>query len=168
MISQEYLTLLDKVRSFGYTELNKDGLIYMIKRKFPEFAEEYRLKELTAQGYEEDAIVLAWYGYNLIERLTGKSITRIITEAKKLHENKNAGYSGMNNDPWINFRFCDNFGIDPVDGVLTRLSDKYMRLINLWENPTLDKVGEKLEDTLMDFSAYLIIFVVLMKEKESK
>ena len=168
MISQEYLELVQYLPKYGYTKLKADAIITVIRTLFSDFAEEYRLKELTLEGYQESALGLAWLGYNLLEKLTNKSLEQISQEARQLHENKNAGYSGNNSDPWINFRFCDNFGIDPVDGVLTRLSDKYMRLINLWENPTLDKVGEKIEDTLMDFNAYLIIFVVLMREKESK
>lgn len=164
MISQEYLNNLTFITGMGYSEHSKDALMYFIKHKFVGFQKDYRLQDITTEGLEEDAIDLAWLGYNLVSRLTGKSLVTLVKEATQLHKDKNAGYSGNNPDPWINFRYCSNFGINPIDGILTRLCDKYMRLVNLYDNPELDKVGEKIEDTLMDFSAYLIIFAVMIQE----
>lgn len=90
--------------------------------------------------------------------------TDIVFELRELHKNKNAGYSGNDPDPWKNFRVVNAFGIPAVIGCLTRLCDKYSRYTTLLEDPTLDKVNESLEDSLLDFIAYCGIMICLLGE----
>ena len=166
MISEDYMNYVDMVCSLGYSEYQPLELLRMIDVGFAEMARSYILKDLAT--VKEDAIYLASYGYGILERRTGKSLEELSKEAKDLHKRKNAGYSGNNNDPWINFRASQMFGIDPIDGILTRLTDKYMRLKNVWINSELEQVNEAIEDTLMDFSAYLLILCCLIDEKETE
>jgi hypothetical protein len=161
MASQEYLDLLTTIEDLGYTEYKASGIIRYLDVAFNDFAYKYRNKEET----EGLAIEMAWYAYAFIERTTGKSMSDIIEGAKELHIRKNAGYSGNNSDPWTNFRACKMFNVNPIDGILTRLTDKYMRMMFVYSDSTLEQVGEKLEDTVLDFAAYLIIYVVMSREE---
>lgn len=88
----------------------------------------------------------------------------LLDEAWGLHLAKNAGYS-PGADPWANFRQCEAFGVDALDGVITRMGDKWARLCALWRNPERDQVGESIEDTLKDLSAYALILVCLLQER---
>lgn len=81
-----------------------------------------------------------------------------------LHHRKNAGYAGGKSDPWDNFRECQQFGVDVVDGVLVRMSDKWKRIQSLRRNPANDMVGESIKDTLMDLASYALIAVCLIEE----
>ena len=92
-----------------------------------------------------------------------------IAEAKSLHIRKNAGYAGMDNpDPWANFRISSIFGINPIDGVLVRMSDKKIRIENLMKNPLNDQVGESITDTIRDLAAYSLIALCLWDEEHEK
>jgi hypothetical protein len=86
-----------------------------------------------------------------------------------VHAAKNADYAGDGN-PLANFYKCEEFGIDPVDGCLTRISDKISRITNLIGKERLGempKVAESIDDTIIDLSNYLIILTILRAEKAS-
>lgn len=91
----------------------------------------------------------------------------LLDDMRALHIAKSRGYSGQNADTWANFREAQGFGVDPIDGVLVRLSDKYSRIKSLRSNPQNDMVGESIKDTLMDLAAYALIALCLIKEKEA-
>jgi len=91
---------------------------------------------------------------------------KLLEDMADLHQRKNAGYSGDNPDSWANFRNCEVFGVSAQAGVLTRMSDKWARLTNLWKNPRNEQVGESIDDTLMDLAAYALILVCLRRENE--
>lgn len=92
----------------------------------------------------------------------------LLDEMRSLHVRKNAGYAGIGNvDPWANFRMSEGFGVDTLRGVLVRLSDKYIRVQNLLANPANDQVGESIDDTLMDLSAYALIAICVRREAKS-
>ena len=108
---------------------------------------------------------LAEEAFLLYTSLTGKTAGEVIDNAKALHIAKNAGYAGADNpDPWANFRMCEVFGITAYDGVLVRLSDKYIRTQNLRKDPTNERVGESLLDTLADLGAYCLIGICIAEE----
>jgi hypothetical protein len=91
---------------------------------------------------------------------------KLLDDMRSLHVNKNAGYAGAGNtDPWANFRMSEAFGVAPFLGVLTRMSDKYIRITNLVKDPTNERVGESLDDTLMDLAAYALIAICLRREQ---
>lgn len=92
---------------------------------------------------------------------------KLLADMRQLHINKNAGYAGVGNvDPWANFRMSEAFGVEPFLGVLTRMSDKYIRITNLVKDPSNEKVGESLDDTLMDLAAYALIAICLRREED--
>jgi hypothetical protein len=82
-----------------------------------------------------------------------------------LHYKKNAGYSGLNKDPWYNFKQSMRFYVTPYQGVLVRMSDKYERYKNISAAPELEQCNEALEDTLLDLCAYSLIAICLLREE---
>lgn len=87
---------------------------------------------------------------------------------RDLHIAKNAGYAGADQpDPWANFRMAERFGINAVQGVFVRMSDKYIRITNLTRNPANEQVGESIKDTLMDLASYALIAICLIEEAEA-
>lgn len=87
---------------------------------------------------------------------------------KDTHVRKNAGYAGADNpDSWANFRMAADFGISAFDGVLVRMSDKYIRLTNLRRNPANEQTGEAVVDTLLDLGSYALIADCLLDEEQA-
>lgn len=172
MVSKEYLQLLDEVQllewkeDLEYSDSLNDEWEFFIE-DWTWYAEEGKKKKHIFY-LEVDLKNLAYIGYYLISQITGESIPVILSRARKLHEDKNAGYSGDNEDAWLNFRGCEKFGISAVDGCLTRLCDKRQRYQMLSENSAQDKVGESIVDTLLDFSAYCLILICLLQEEALK
>jgi len=93
---------------------------------------------------------------------------QLLEEMKSLHIRKNAGYSGESSDRWANFRLAESFGVSTFLGVMVRMSDKWIRITNLVKNPSLDKVGEAIEDTLMDLASYALIAICILKETKNE
>lgn len=92
----------------------------------------------------------------------------LLEEMKEMWLNKNAGYAGQDNpDPYANFRLSEWFGVPVTKGVMIRMSDKFKRLANLTKNPSNDKVGENIKDTLMDMAVYCIILICLLEEVDT-
>jgi hypothetical protein len=81
-----------------------------------------------------------------------------------LHLRKAAGYSGHTEDVWANFRGVESIGLTPAQGVMVRMLDKVERIKSLLLDPLNNQVGESLDDTLADLSAYARIMRVLLKE----
>lgn len=90
---------------------------------------------------------------------------KILDEMADLHSRKNANYAEDQN-PLSNLRECAKFGIKPTDGVITRMSDKWSRLQQLWGGKE-DKVGESIKDTLMDLAIYSILLMILIEEGDT-
>ena len=92
----------------------------------------------------------------------------LLEEAKRIHIAKNAGYSGVGaTDPWKNFREAERFGITPFKGCLVRMSDKFIRIANLAQNPEAEQVGEKITDTLLDLANYALIAICLYEQENN-
>lgn len=89
---------------------------------------------------------------------------KLLEEMRLLHIAKNAGYAGDSPDRWANFRESEDFGIDAFRGVLVRMSDKWIRIKNLTKNPSNERVGERMQDTLMDLASYALIAVCILNE----
>lgn len=122
-------------------------------------------QQLDTEGKQDHLINLAICSIELLSRLQTLNNEDIVARCIDLHNRKNQGYAGRSADPWANFRLCEEFGISAVDGCLTRLSDKYARLTNLWSDRTLDQVNEPITDTLQDLINYSIILCCLLDEK---
>lgn len=102
----------------------------------------------------------------LLPRIIARS-TEMIGEMRRLHVAKNAGYAGDSPDRWANFRGAEEIGVTAFEGCLIRLGDKRIRVTNLVANPANEQVGESVDDTLMDESAYALIAVCLRREAEA-
>lgn len=93
----------------------------------------------------------------------------LLESMKQTHIDKNSGYAGKNNpDTFANFRESERFGVSAFLGCMTRLSDKFIRVCNLIRDPSNEKVGEKLTDTLIDLANYCLIAICLWEEKKEK
>lgn len=169
-VSQEYLAALDKIsaaRNFEQYEVDQllHELCYgwsYLQSRYPTYKQGFNTYQASiAHALFENAEL----AYELLARLTGENFYSIIIGAKELHSRKNSGYSPSDTDAWANFRECTKFGIDVVDGVITRLCDKWTRFNNVYSDSSKDKVGESAIDTLRDFAAYSLIAVMLMNEK---
>lgn len=93
---------------------------------------------------------------------------QLLEDMKSLHIKKNAGYSGDSQDRWANFRLAETLGVSTFLGVMVRMSDKWIRITNLVKNSSFDKVGEAIEDTLMDLASYALIAICILKEKNNE
>lgn len=95
-------------------------------------------------------------------------IPALLKEMEDLHIRKSAGYAGADNpDAWANFRACEeDLGIETLDGIATRMSDKWRRFCSLYRDRSNDQVGETILDTAKDFASYLLIFCCLYRETQ--
>lgn len=92
----------------------------------------------------------------------------LLESMRELHIKKNRGYSGQSSDRWANFRLAEKFGATPFQGCMIRMSDKFIRIQNLIQNPDNDQVGEAIEDTLMDLASYALIGICLLEERKDE
>lgn len=84
----------------------------------------------------------------------------IAEELSNLYAKKNAAYGNS---------FGETFGKLGIISAITRISDKYNRLVNLTTHPDIDNLGESIDDTLMDTAAYCIMTLVeLRKHKQNE
>lgn len=91
----------------------------------------------------------------------------LLGELAAMHEQKNAGYAGRENeDPLANFRVSKRLGVPAWRGCLVRWSDKVERVFNLVADPENEQVGESLRDTLMDCAAYCLLTIILSSEQD--
>ena len=98
-----------------------------------------------------------------------KRFLKLLKELENMHVAKSAGYSGKDNpDTWSNFRMSKVFGVSPFIGCLVRMSDKFIRVGNLVNNPDNEQVGEGIIDTLKDLASYALISICLYEEKKER
>ena len=94
-----------------------------------------------------------------------KRFYELLRAMEQIHDSKNSDYADSASDPLRNFRACEDAGISAFDGCLTRLSDKYMRVMNLAkkerEGRKVGVLSEAVTDTLLDMSNYALIAIVL-------
>lgn len=94
----------------------------------------------------------------------------LIEEMVATYRRKNSDYSDSENDPFRNFRFIELAGTPAFDGVLARLSDKFIRIMNLRkkekEGREVAVKSEAITDTLLDLANYAIIALVLYEEEQ--
>jgi len=121
--------------------------------------------KVEANPDEVNLKILAWTAFSILAVETQTPPLDLMEQATRLHIEKNAGYAGADNpDPWANFRLSTAFDVDPFRGVLVRLTDKYSRIQSLRRDPTNERIGESLLDTLRDLAAYALIAICLLEE----
>lgn len=96
----------------------------------------------------------------------------LVDEMRRVHDSKNSDYADSATDPLRNFRACEAAGIPALDGLMARLSDKYMRACNLVrkerETRAVGVEAEKLADTLLDLACYSLIGIILYEEANGR
>ena len=132
---------------------------------------EFNLKEIgrhLLSGDGERAVMdcLDYLCRRSLDLLQHPDYNLLFEEIISLHCRKNAGYAGIGaNDPWANFRMAQWFNVTAFTGCMVRMTDKFIRVINLTKNPNADQVGEAITDTLQDFAVYCMIAMCLWQEE---
>lgn len=80
-----------------------------------------------------------------------KEFEKISKEQCELYAKKNKVYGDS---------FGETFSKLGIISAITRINDKYNRLVNLATNPNIDDLGESIEDTLRDMSNYCIMTII--------
>lgn len=90
---------------------------------------------------------------------------RTILSALEICSKKNADYTGgqASDHPLANFLMAQEFGINPADGLLLRMLDKWQRIKSFKKNGKLQVVGESVEDAFMDIGVYAFLMLTLLK-----
>jgi hypothetical protein len=84
-------------------------------------------------------------------------------------EAKNHDYTGGHVDPFWNFSVGELLGIGSTEqGLLFRMSDKFMRVVGFVKRGVLLVADESVEDTLVDLANYSLILAAFIKHKREK
>ena len=98
---------------------------------------------------------LSFFRPSLLGVFERKVVTRLVREMKSIFAVKNADYGNA-------FRFWG------IPGLVVRVGDKYLRLIQLTQKGYKRKVeGERVPDTALDLANYGIMLLMLLGEKRS-
>ena len=79
---------------------------------------------------------------------------------------KNADYSGIRGI-WSTFEAVADYGINPIDGFITRMSDKIQRIETLLVDGAKTKVkSESITDTLADLANYCMLLTGFIRHEK--
>lgn len=83
---------------------------------------------------------------------------------------KNADYTGGAgvDDAFANFNGVSAIGIDPLQGFLTRMWDKFARISAFVKKGVLQVENETVEDTLLDLANYCILMAGWIRDHKEK
>jgi hypothetical protein len=82
---------------------------------------------------------------------------------------KNADYAGNGGDAFNNFTRVEVLGIASTEqGFLTRMNDKFSRIISFMQNGELQVKDESVDDTLLDLANYCLLMAGYLKAKREK
>lgn len=92
-----------------------------------------------------------------------ETFSKIIEITKK----KNADYAGKGEDAFSNFTRIETLGITSTEvGFMTRMFDKYSRLVSFLQNGRLEVADESVEDTLLDLANYCVLMAGYLRTKK--
>lgn len=124
----------------------------------------FRKDKLSIKFLKELLLNNTIYSLVIICIFKKKKINDSLNTMESTYSKKNQDYSGGN--PLGNFLECSKAGIDPFDGIITRISDKKSRIMHLAGNHNYaEVVDEKLEDSLLDLAVYSLIGIIILEEK---
>jgi hypothetical protein len=104
----------------------------------------------------------------------------IIEELQQLHEiltkeghdllsNKGNDYSGhTETDTLANIKSCGQFGIPPLQGIVTRLLDKMSRLASFSKGVENKVKDDTVRDAVIDIINYAVIWYAVRKEQDEE
>lgn len=85
----------------------------------------------------------------------------------ELTRKKNADYAGSGGDAFNNFTRIETIGVATTEqGFLTRMFDKFSRIISFMQNGELQVKDESVEDTLLDLANYCVLMSGYLKSKK--
>lgn len=85
----------------------------------------------------------------------------------EITEKKNADYSGFGDSAFSNFVATEKLNVTSTErGLLTRMLDKFSRIITFVNVGTLKVSQESIEDTLLDLANYCILMSGYIKSKK--
>lgn len=139
----------------------------------PEHLEEIRrdtintsIRYLVDQGYEVSHPVSLDPDHHKGRNPGSPRFMELLKSMKDTHIAKNAGYAGADNpDFFANFRDCEGIGISAFMGALVRMGDKWSRIKSLARDPSNERVGEAITDTLIDLANYALIAICLYEQQ---
>jgi hypothetical protein len=79
---------------------------------------------------------------------------------------KNADYTGVNSDPFANFKSVESLGISTEAGFLTRMMDKMARIGSFVSKGELQVKDESVKDTLRDLANYSCLLAAYIESKK--
>ena len=88
-----------------------------------------------------------------------------LAEIQQILHAKNHDYTAGSPDPFANFRHAELEGVDPVKGVMVRVSDKMQRLRAFINSGKLLVKGESFEDAVHDIIGYMLIVKGMLIEQ---
>jgi hypothetical protein len=87
----------------------------------------------------------------------------------EITKRKNADYAGNGGDAFNNFTRVEVLGIASTEqGFLTRMNDKFSRIISFMQNGELQVKDESVDDTLLDLANYCLLMAGYLKAKREK
>lgn len=86
---------------------------------------------------------------------------KALDEVGELHKVKGADY-GSAEDPFLNVREGEEFGIEPWKSAMNRANDKMVRIKRYAKTGTLE--NESVRDSFLDLANYALIALVLWEE----
>ena len=86
-------------------------------------------------------------------------------DARELMSAKNKDYSGATGGVFANFKACEYLGVDPITGILMRITDKLSRISSFVERGELKVKGESVDDSVLDIINYAVLVAGMVKEE---
>jgi len=96
--------------------------------------------------------------------LSVKRFREIQDEQFELHKRKNHDYAAK--EYLANLKASEAFGIDPMVGIVVRLTDKLSRVASFTKQGILEVKDEKITDTLDDIAVYAILARILYESSK--
>jgi hypothetical protein len=90
-------------------------------------------------------------------------------KCRDIMKQKNHDYTGDHNDPFANFKACEQFGVcDTAVGILVRMLDKMKRLKTFAVQGELRVDNESFVDACRDIQNYAILLHGVFKDAEAR
>ena len=94
--------------------------------------------------------------------------SELLDRIKDITAKKNHDYTAGDADPFANFMAVESYGITDAEvGMLTRMTDKWMRVIGMVKNGANNRKvkSESFEDTCLDMANYMILLAMLHEHR---
>jgi len=93
-----------------------------------------------------------------------KNIEETFQKGLEIMKKKNHDYA-EDDDPFKNFKWAPLVGVNPIRGILVRITDKLARISSLLDKEAF-VINESLEDTIIDGIVYLAILKAMLEEEK--